>query len=93
MPHTRVDTTRLWLPNDQLPAARRYNSFRSAFEILETIGQPPEDTIDRHYERPKSMRAEVEALKAQVEDLKQTVASLKQAPSSKGTTSTACEIM
>ena len=43
-------------------AHEKYNSFRSAFEILETIGKPPADDLGEHYERPVSLLAKVETL-------------------------------
>ena len=44
----------------------KYNSFRSAFEILETIGKPPADDIEKHYQRPVSLLAKVERLEQEL---------------------------
>ena len=47
-------------------AHEKYNSFRSAFEILETIGKPPADDIEKHYQRPMSLLAKVERLEQEL---------------------------
>ena len=44
----------------------KYNSFRSAFEILETIGKPPADDIEKHYQRPMSLLDKVERLEQEL---------------------------
>ena len=49
----------------------KYNSFRSAFEILETIGKPPADDIEKHYQRPVSLLAKVERLEQELAQQKQ----------------------
>ena len=49
----------------------KYNSFRSAFEILETIGKPPADDIEKHYQRPESLLAKVERLEQELAQQKQ----------------------
>ena len=56
----------------------KYNSFRSAFEILETIGKPPADDIEKHYQRPMSLLAKVERLEQQLAQQKQQLALQKQ---------------
>ena len=52
-------------------AHEKYNSFRSAFEILETIGKPPADDIEKHYQRPVSLLAKVESLEQELARQKQ----------------------
>ena len=47
-------------------AHEKYNSFRSAFEVLETIGKPPADDIEKHYQRPMSLLAKVERLEQEL---------------------------
>ena len=56
----------------------KYNSFRSAFEILETIGKPPADDIEKHYQRPVSLLAKVERLEQELAQQKQESAQQKQ---------------
>ena len=56
----------------------KYNSFRSAFEILETIGKPPADDIEKHYQRPVSLLAKVERLEQESAQQKQEMAQQKQ---------------
>ena len=55
-------------------AHEKYNSFRSAFEILETIGKPPADDLGEHYERPVSLLAKVERLEQESAQQKQELA-------------------
>ena len=52
-------------------AHEKYNSFRSAFEVLETIGKPPADDIEKHYQRPMSLLAKVERLEQELAQQKQ----------------------
>ena len=52
-------------------AHEKYNSFRSAFEILETIGKPPADDIEKHYKRPMSLPDKVERLEQELAQQKQ----------------------
>ena len=59
-------------------AHEKYNSFRSAFEILETIGKPPADDIEKHYQRPVSLLAKVERLEQELAQQKQELAQQKQ---------------
>ena len=59
-------------------AHEKYNSFRSAFEILETIGKPPADDLGEHYERPVSLLAKVERLEQESAQQRQELAQQKQ---------------
>ena len=59
-------------------AHEKYNSFRSAFELLETISKPPADDIEKHYQRPVSLLAKVERLEQELAQQKQESAQQKQ---------------
>jgi hypothetical protein len=51
-------------------AHEKYNVFRSAFEILETVGHLPTDSIDEQYQRPESLQKKLARLQAEVDELK-----------------------
>lgn len=68
-------------------AVRRYNSFRSAFEILETIGQAPRDSMDEaEYKRPRTVQQKVSEMEDTVKILQQRNEALEATVAQQGAT-------
>ena len=59
-------------------AHEKYNAFRSAFEILETIGEPITDELDTAYRRPMSLAKQVAQIQQQMQIQQQQIVDLQQ---------------